>query len=408
MNTVNRSLAYLSKLPKADLHVHLDGSLRIKTLIELAKTTKVELPSYTESGLADLLFNKTYQNLNDYLSSFIYTNAVMLKPENLERAAYELAMDADADNVCLLEVRFAPQTHISKTMPTMHASLIALSKGLDRATKEINSSERVKTGAWPPFVYGITTCCMRSFSPERDIYFAKLIKRNSFASHASLLQIAANELAETTIRAREEDGINIVGFDIAGEEENWDVRIFEPAFNRIKTHSLHATAHAGEELGPETIYDAIAILGAERIGHGLHLFDIRELSEKNHQENFIEKLIHLISTRNVAIEACPSSNLQTNPYLKGSLKNHVLPKLLKHKIPTVICTDNRLLSHTTLTREYELVASELDLAPTTMSDFALAGFSYGFFPRNEIEKSKYICHVRSVVDAILSERAQVF
>lgn len=397
------SLDYLGKLPKADLHVHLDGSLRISTLIELAKAAKVALPSYTESGLTDLLFKQPYQGLNGYLSNFAYTNAVMLEPEHIERTAYELAIDCAAENICLLEVRFAPQTHISKTLPTMRASLIAVDKGLSRAAKEINSREKIKTGEWPPFVFGITPCSMRSFNPEREIYFAKLVKRNSFASHAARLQIAANEVAEATISAREEDGLTVVGFDIAGAEENWDVRIFEPAFNRIKTHSLHATAHAGEEFGPENIYDAIAILGAERIGHGLHLFNTTNISpiENGARENFIEKLVHLIRTRNVAIETCPSSNLQTNPYLKGDLKNHVLPRLLEHQIPAVICTDNRLMSQTTLTREYELVARELTLKPTTMRELTLAGFSYSFFPGNEAEKSEYICQVRKILDTIL-------
>lgn len=397
------SQAYLKEIPKADLHVHLDGSLRLTTFIELAKSAHIKLPSYTEEGLKERLFKKAHPSLNEYLSTFDYTNAVMLMPEHIERAAYELAIDCAADNVYLLEVRFSPQTHISKALPTMRSSLTALNRGLERAAREINNSERVKNGTWPRFVYGITPCCMRSFSPEREVYFAKLIKRNTFASHASRLQIAANEVAEATILAREEDGLTIVGFDIAGEEENWDVRIFEPAFSRIKTHSLHATAHAGEEFGPENIYDAIAILGAERIGHGLHLFDNEKISsqEQKTQEDFIEKLIHLIKTRSVAIEVCPSSNIQTNPTLNGSLTNHVLPKLIGHKIPTVICTDNRLISQTTLTREYEMVARELGLTKEKMIEFALAGFSYSFFPGNAAEKTDYICSVHTVLDKII-------
>lgn len=394
---MNASYAYLGQLPKADLHVHLDGSLRFSTLIELAKAAKVVLPSYTEAGLRELVFKPTYASLTEYLTGFVYTNAVLLEPENIERVAYELAIDCAAENICLLEVRFAPQKHLSKDILSMHTPILAMHKGLSRAAQEINEAERVTSGAWPPFLFSITTCCMRSFSADREIYFSDLIKRNSLASYASLLQIAANELAEAAIFAREEGHLAIVGFDIAGKEKDGDVQIFEPAFSRIKRHSLHATVHAGEELGPENIYNAISILGAERIGHGLHLFDTSKI---------IDELVRLIHARNVAIEACPSSNFQTNPSLKGNLKNHVLPKLLDHKIPAVICTDNRLISHTNLTKEYTLVASGLELTPPQMQEFALAGFIHSFFPGSQTEKSAYIGKVETLVETIVQSSSR--
>ncbi|HRS66959.1 MAG TPA: adenosine deaminase family protein, partial [Spirochaetia bacterium] len=101
--------AFIKKIPKTDLHVHLDGSLRISTLIELAHEFNITLPSYTESGLKELVFKPSYQNLDEYLAGFSYTCAVMRNREAIERIAFELAMDSFEEGVRYIEVRFAPQ-----------------------------------------------------------------------------------------------------------------------------------------------------------------------------------------------------------------------------------------------------------------------------------------------------------
>ena len=129
---------FLEELPKTDLHVHLDGSIRIPTLVDLAQEYNVELPSYTESGLRELVFKDRYDSLGDYLTGFGYTCAVLQSELALERCAYELAIDNQKEGVRYLEVRFAPQLHVHKHMNAVMV-LKAVNRGLDQAKDEFNS-----------------------------------------------------------------------------------------------------------------------------------------------------------------------------------------------------------------------------------------------------------------------------
>ncbi len=123
---------FLKQIPKTDLHLHLDGSLRLDTLIELSKQEKTELPSYTEEGLRKLVFKEAYEDLPDYLHGFLYTGAVMRKAENLERIAYELAQDNIAEGVRYIEVRLAPQLHATQDMKVIDV-IKAVTRGLEKA-----------------------------------------------------------------------------------------------------------------------------------------------------------------------------------------------------------------------------------------------------------------------------------
>ena len=116
---------FILKIPKTDLHVHLDGSLRLASLIELAKAQQLELPSYEETGLNELVFKERYANLGEYLTGFSYTVGVLQSLENLERAAVELAEDSFNEGVRYMEVRFAPQLHLTQMMP-VRLQVIAL------------------------------------------------------------------------------------------------------------------------------------------------------------------------------------------------------------------------------------------------------------------------------------------
>lgn len=389
---------YIKQLPKADLHVHLDGSIRLETLIEFSKKVNNTLPSYTQSGLLDLVYCKKYRNLSEYLAGFSYTINVLKNPEHLEQSAYELACDSFDDGVCYIEVRFAPQIHLSKYLPTSREAIKAIEKGLNRAQKEINTQ---KQSPMPPFKYGIITCAMRSIPPTSTDYFGLMLEQNRRSTLSGLLQTAAQELALDAIKSREEDGCLVVGFDVAGEENGWDAHLFAPAYKEVSSYHIHGTAHAGEDLGPESILQAITALNVERIGHALHLFDqIDGTTHNQHREALCTKIVHLIHARSIAIETCPSSNMQTCPALKNSLKNHVLPHLLKHKIPAVICSDNRLISRTTISNEYEIVARELALSKAQLVEFALAGFIYSFFAEGEAAKSDYLSLVKSFINKL--------
>ena len=142
MNDDIKSVDFIRAIPKTDLHVHLDGSLRIPTLIEIAKERGVKLPSYTESGLRELVFKDKYKNLEEYLQGFAYTCAVMQDSESIERIAYELAIDCFNDGVRYIEPRFAPQLHVGDNF-SMEDVLKAADRGLARAKKEINSKKEI-------------------------------------------------------------------------------------------------------------------------------------------------------------------------------------------------------------------------------------------------------------------------
>ena len=157
------SREFVLALPKTDLHVHLDGSIRIKTLIELANEYSVTLPSYTEEGLRELVFKDRYESLGDYLKGFGYTCAVLQSELALERAGYELAIDNQTEGVRYLEVRFAPQLHVHAHMTAIQV-LRAVDRGLRRAQKEYNARPEIKSGKEPEFKYGLIICAMRMFN----------------------------------------------------------------------------------------------------------------------------------------------------------------------------------------------------------------------------------------------------
>ena len=140
----------IAQLPKSDLHLHLDGSLRLETLLELAKERKVKLPSRTKSGLLELVFKRAYKNLPEYLRGFEFTVACLQDAESLERAAYELCLDCRDENVFYAEIRFAPQLHVSGSFGIRDV-LRAVCKGVEKAKKEINRNPDVRAGRVPRF-----------------------------------------------------------------------------------------------------------------------------------------------------------------------------------------------------------------------------------------------------------------
>ena len=136
------STDFLRALPKTDLHCHLDGSLRLGTLIELAKERKVKLPSETEQGLRELVFKEQYRDLPDYLHGFAYTCGVLTDEEALERVSYELGQDCLAEGVRYLEVRFAPQLHVRSGVLDIPRILAAVDRGLARVRREHEADRR--------------------------------------------------------------------------------------------------------------------------------------------------------------------------------------------------------------------------------------------------------------------------
>jgi len=265
---------FLEDIPKCDLHVHLDGSLRISTLIEVAQQNGVELPSYDEEELGRTIFSGEFSCLEEYLLGFRYTCAIMTTAAALERVSYEFAVDNYNEGVRYFEVRFAPQLHASvdPSNPfSMREVTVAVNKGLIRAKKEYNDRlrESGKWGAEPHYDYGIIVCALRMLPPGP--YYDMLQLVHSDVEPARLSGMASEALICSAEKCRDEDGVPIVALDVAGAEDGFPNKWHKVAFDKAHASFFNKTAHAGEGYGPESIYQAIRDLHAERIGHGFHL-----------------------------------------------------------------------------------------------------------------------------------------
>jgi len=379
----------IATMPKTDLHVHLDGSVRLETIIDIAQQDKIELPSYTVEGLNELVFKDHYKDLVEYLKTFGYSCSVMQKPEHLERIACEMAEDNMAEGVRYLEVRFAPQLHINKQMD-MKVVIESVDKGFKRAQNEFNNREEVKSGAEPPFHYGIIVSALRNFGPYSE-YYSNFIDSLAYSDVETIFSLCSLELAKGAVKIRDEVGLPIVGFDLAGAEAGNPAKVHWQAFQYAHEHFLAKTVHAGEAYGPESIFQAITELHADRIGHGYYLFDTskienRAVADKAH---YVEALSQYIADRRVTIEVNLTSNLQTNPALT-SIKDHSFRKMLERELSTTICTDNRTVSKTTVSNELLLAIENFQLTPKQLKNIIVYGFKRSFFPASYSHKRLYV------------------
>ena len=291
----------LKRLPKVELHCHLDGSLRVPTILDLAKKDKVTLPTSSSEKLSKLLvIGKTRGSLEEYIKRFDITLSVMQTPQALSRTAYELIEDVAKENVRYIEIRYSPILHTGKGM-TMGESVEAVREGLKRGQKDYG----VKSG--------IIVCGIRNISAEASL-----------------------KLADLTVRYKNK---GVVGFDLAGAEENFPAKDHQEAFYMILNNNINATIHAGEAYGPSSIHQAIHHCGAHRIGHGTRL-----------KEN--KDLMNYVNDHRITLEVCLTSNWQTRSI--RSLKYHPLKYYYDQGIRVTINTDNRLMSGTTLTKEFLL------------------------------------------------------
>jgi adenosine deaminase len=370
---------FLEKIPKTDLHLHLDGSLRLPTLIELAKAAKVPLPSETEAGLQELVFKEKYQDLPDYLRGFGLTCSVLQNPENLERVAYELAQDNIAENVRYVEVRYAPQLHVRPGF-TVEEVIECVNRGLARAQQEHHSSPAVRDGGDIPFHYGIITCAMRFFNRHMSAYYAQLFDVMPHAPAKEVMAVASLEMARSAAALAHQKGIPVVGFDLAGAEAGFPALDHKDAYQYAHVHFLKKTVHAGEAYGPESIFQAITECHADRLGHGTWLFGADKIKDPaiKDPDYYVKCLVDYVATRRITLEVCPTSNLQTIPAI-ASVADHPLRKMLDANLSVSINTDNRLVSRTSVTRELELVCSQLPVTPAKLRNIILAGFKGSFF-----------------------------
>ncbi|MFQ5706329.1 MAG: adenosine deaminase [bacterium] len=376
------------QIPKTDLHLHLDGSVRLETIIEVAKKEKLKLPSFTVAGLNELVFKEKYANLEEYLKTFGYTCAVMQKPEYLEQIAYELALDNQAEGVRYIEVRFAPQLHVNRFLD-MKTVLVSVNNGLLKAQKEFNQKESVVQGSEPPFYFGIIVCALRSFGRYSE-YYENFINALTYSDMKKIFSLGSLELARGAVQIRDEAGIPIVGFDLAGAEKGNPAKDHRRAFQYVHENFMAKTVHAGEAYGPPSIFQAITELHADRIGHGFYLFDTSKVDDSiKDKARYIEALCQYVADRRVTIEVCLTSNMQTIPTLKR-LEDHTFGKMLDYELSATICTDNRTVSKTAVTDEILLALRKFYFTPKKLKNTIVYGFKRSFFPAAYARKRQYV------------------
>ena len=391
---------FVAELPKTDLHVHLDGSLRLPTLIELAREHRVEMPSGTEGGLRETVFKERYASLAEYLKGFQYTVAVLQTAEALERAATELAEDSQREGVRYLEVRFAPQLHVHPGLGAVDA-IAAVDRGMRRARDEFNRGAAIAAGTEPAFEYGIICCAMRMFTPGFSRYYATLFAAHPYARPKELYAMASVELARAAVIARDRHGLQVVGFDLAGEEAGYPAGDHKQAYDYAHRHFLKKTVHAGEAYGPESIFQAITDLHADRIGHGTYLLQADAIRDDDiaDREHYVERLGNYIADRRITLEVCLTSNLQTNPHLRR-IEEHTFSRLRAQRLSTTLCTDNRLVSNTSVSNELLLACRHLGLDRQDLKSIIIYGFKRSFFPGSYLRKRQYVRQVIDHYDAV--------
>jgi adenosine deaminase len=303
---------FIQTLPKVELHDHLDGGLRPTTIIEMAQATGYKLPSENPDELgAWFRRGADRHSLPLYLEGFGVTCALMQTTEALERVAFEAMEDLAAQNVVYAEIRFAP---ILSTAGGLNLEEIVESvlSGLKRGKE--------KTG----MRFGLILCALRNMD-----------------SRVSL------ETAELAVAYRDR---GVVGFDIAGDENGHPPKRHLEAFQFIRDRNFHITIHAGEAFGPESIWQALQVCGAHRIGHGTRLVEDMVVSGTNIQK--MGSLAEFVRNMRIPLECCLSSNIQTGA--AASLETHPFAALYKNNFRVMLCSDNRLMSGTDLSHEMEL------------------------------------------------------
>ena len=328
-DTSSLTRADVAAWPKAELHCHLDGSIRLGTVLDLARAQgKTEgLPADSVEGLEqELRAVEAAGSLEQYLEWFRYTIPLLQTEDALARAAYEIAADNAAENVRYLELRYSPILHVEEGL-SLEAVNDAVLDGLARAERDLD----------------ITTSLI--ICGLRDRY-----------------ESASMRLAEMAVEYKNE---GIVAFDLAGGEAGNPPKGHLHAFYHARNNLLNLTIHAGEDWGPDSIRQALFYCGAHRIGHGISLRKDPELMQ-------------YFSDHKIPLEVCPSSNVHTQAV--PSLAAHPIETYVHADIPVTVNTDNRLFSRTSMTDELWQVYQHCNLTEQDLREVTLNGFRYAFLP----------------------------
>jgi adenosine deaminase len=319
----------LEALPKSDLHVHLDGSVRPSTLFELAQDQNEPLPVDSVDALAAYMHVTDARNLVDYLERFVTTLSVLQTADAIERVSYELVDDAASENVRYMEVRFSPWLNTRKGLD-MHQVVDAAVRGFGRADEAFGTTTRT------------ILCALRNTETSTSLAIARVavdFKNNG-----------------------------VVAFDLAGPEKGHPPAAHRDAFKIAADANLPVTIHAGEAFGPESIHQAIHDCGARRIGHGTRLAEDPEL-------------FAYVNDFRIPVEICLTSNVQTR--VSESYAAHPLRHFFDAGIVVSLNTDNRLMSGTTMTDEFMRAHEHLDFTFSELCAVSLMGFRSAFLHHAE-------------------------
>ena len=318
---------FIRSLPKTELHCHLDGSLRLDTILDIAEKDKIALPTRDKDTLRKMVsIGDKKITLSEYIDMFKIPLSVLQTPEALSRAAYELAEDAKKENTLYIEVRYSPILHTKHGLTPME-TIDAVLKGLEQAEEDF----KVKTG--------VIICGIRNIPPEISYKLAELAA--AFKNRG------------------------VVGFDLAGVEENFPAKDHREAFSLILKNNINTTLHAGEDYGPESIHQAVHYCGAHRIGHGVRLKEDGDL-------------LNYINDHRIALEICLTSNVHTGSV--ESYKSHPFKFYYDYGIRVTLNTDNRLISNTNLTKEYMIAHKYYNLGIQDFKEIIIGGFKSAFMP----------------------------
>ncbi|HET7042511.1 MAG TPA: adenosine deaminase [Gemmatimonadales bacterium] len=320
------TLERLRRLPKAELHIHLDGCLRPATMVDLARTAKVELPARTPEALGRWMLVDDARDLEDYLKRFDVTIALLQDPDAIERVAYEMVEDAKADGLRYFEVRYCP-TLSTRHGLTVEAVIEAQWRGLQRGERDFGVKAR------------IINCALRQNDPALSV---DLARRSVALKH-----------------------LGVVGFDIAGGEAGRYAKSHAEAFRVAREGYLGVTVHAGEAAGAGSVRQALFDCGADRIGHGTRLYEDPALEA-------------YVRDRRTPIEINLTSNVQTRAV--PSAAAHPLRGYLDRDLAVFLNSDSWLMSGTTCSAEYWLAHTALGATPRELSRMMMCSFQAAFLP----------------------------
>jgi len=333
----------LRRWPKAELHVHLDGCLRPATMLELARAQRVRLPADTPEALAAALTVKGARSLEEYLTKYQYTLAVLQTAPALERVAYEFVLDVAAENVRYVEVRYSPLLH--RPALTLVQAIEAPLRGIKRAEAETGTK------------VGLIVCGIRTRPASESL-----------------------ELARAAVDYR---NAGLVAFDLAGAERGHPAREHRDAFAHAAQHGLACTCHAGEGDGAASIREALHVCGAQRIGHGTRLQEDPALLEE-------------VVARRIPLEMCLTSNLHTHTVT--AIAEHPFRGYLERGVQVSLNTDGRLMDGISLTDEYYLAHTALGLTREHLARVVLNACESAFLP--DYEKVALVSRVQSELEAV--------